>query len=145
MVPPIPNHFRERFVHFFLNQAQRSKSEAVKAFKSPIFSRRTLYRILSDFEKTGSVKLKPRTSRKGYEKSGRNAHRVRARFETNPDKTIRRAVAELGMNRSKVAKLNSRTMVLKREQKNQPRSTRKSRPRVRRKTVGKLIGTGCFQ
>jgi hypothetical protein len=51
MDPPIPSHFHEHFVHFYLNQAQRSKSKAVKAFESPIFKQKPLYQILLDFEK----------------------------------------------------------------------------------------------
>ena len=80
MIPPIPNHFRERFVQFYLNEAQQSKSVAVKAFESPIFNRRTLYRILAEYEKTGSFQLKPRTGRKsnrGPQKFPANSCEVR--------------------------------------------------------------------
>jgi len=133
MAPQIPNDFRERFVHFYLNQARRSKSVAVKAFESSIFNRSTLYRILSDFEKTGSVKLKPRTGRKDNKKARRNARRVLTKFETNPGKTITKVAAELGMSRSTVSYVKLKVCGLKaRTKKPVPKYTDEQATRAKR-------------
>jgi hypothetical protein len=133
MAPQIPNDFRQRFVHFYLSQVQRSKSKAVKAFESPIFNRRTLYRILSDFEKTGSVKLKPRTGRKGNKMARQNARRVRTKFEKNPGKTVTKVAAELKMKRSTVGYVKLKVCGLKaRSKKPAPKYTEEQAARAKR-------------
>lgn len=133
MAPPIPNHLRERFVHFYANEARRKKSVAVKAFESPAFNRRTLYRILSDFDKTGKYKLKPRTGRSGNKKARRNSRRVRAKFETNPDITIHEAAVELGMNPSTVGYVKLKVCGLKaRTKKRAPKYTAEQAKRAKK-------------
>lgn len=98
------NFLRKSIIDYYLNK-ERDKVTTVHHFVDQEIKRSLIYKVIRQFEKTGTYTVKPISGRPRSIRTARNVNKVKRRIIKNPSISVRKTAIETSISKSTVQRI----------------------------------------